>query len=182
MSEFWPWFNYLLISCNIGISNPPPLKYSDVFYGWPLRMPYAESSSARHETSCRTSILFSSQLNINSEYLFFGQKGVQTHSESVSWLMSWTDHIKGHLISKCIFGVFAFFQKTNENKSTSSKVEFVCLFFGRNVGLKKSFRICLTFREYQNWWMNHFSPGCKYNCYFRKCHAIYVSALFYIIQ
>ena len=52
---------------------------------------------------------------------------------------------KGQLISKCLFGVFTFFQKTNENKSTSSKVKFVCSFFGRNVGLKKSFRICLTF-------------------------------------
>ena len=28
---------HLLISCNIGISDPPsPLKYSYVFYGWPL--------------------------------------------------------------------------------------------------------------------------------------------------
>ena len=44
---------------------------------------------------------------------------------------------KGHLISKCLFGVINFFQKTNENKSTRSKVEFVCSFFGRNVGLKK---------------------------------------------
>ena len=52
---------------------------------------------------------------------------------------------KGQLISKCLFGVFTFFQKTNKNKSTSSKVEFVPSFFGRNVGLKKSFRICLTF-------------------------------------
>ena len=52
---------------------------------------------------------------------------------------------KGQLISKCLFGVFTFFQKTNENKSTSSKVEFVRSFFGRNVGLKQSFRICLTF-------------------------------------
>ena len=31
--------------------------------------------------------------------------------------------------------------------STSSKVEFVRSFFGRNVGLKKSFRICLTFKK-----------------------------------
>ena len=52
---------------------------------------------------------------------------------------------KGQLISKCLSGVFTFFQKTNENKSTSSKNEFVRSFFGRNVGLKKSFRICLTF-------------------------------------
>ena len=54
---------------------------------------------------------------------------------------------KGQLISKCLFGVFTFFRKTNEHKSTSSKVEFVCLFFGRNIGLKKSFRICLMARS-----------------------------------
>ena len=54
-------------------------------------------------------------------------------------------YVKGQLISKCLFGVFTFFQKTNENKSTSSKVEFVRSFFGRNFGLKKSIRICLTF-------------------------------------
>ena len=36
-------------------------------------------------------------------------------------------------------GVFTFFQKTNENKSTSSKVELFLSFSGRNVGLKKSF-------------------------------------------
>ena len=52
----------------------------------------------------------------------------------------------GQLISKCLFDVFNFFQKTNENKSTSSKVEFVPSFFGRNVDLKKSFQICLNFR------------------------------------
>ena len=52
---------------------------------------------------------------------------------------------KGQLISKCLFDVFTFFQKMNVNKSTSSEVEFVRSFFGRNVGLKKSFRICLTF-------------------------------------
>jgi hypothetical protein len=32
----------------------------------------------------------------------------------------------------------------NENKSTNSKVEFVRSFFGRNIGLKKSFPIYLT--------------------------------------
>ena len=32
---------------------------------------------------------------------------------------------KGQLISKCLFGVFTFFQKLNENTSTSSKVESV---------------------------------------------------------
>ena len=44
---------------------------------------------------------------------------------------------KDQLISKCLFGVFNFFQKMNENKSTSSKVEFDCSFFGRNVSLDK---------------------------------------------
>ena len=44
---------------------------------------------------------------------------------------------KGQLILKYLFCVFTFFQKMIENKSTSSKVEFVCSFFGRNVGLKK---------------------------------------------
>ena len=38
-------------------------------------------------------------------------------------------------------------ERKQVHKSTSSKVEFVCLFFGRNVGLKKSFRICLTFKR-----------------------------------
>ena len=46
--------------------------------------------------------------------------------------------IKGQLISKYLFGVYTFFQETNKNKSTSSKVEFVHSFFVRNVGLKKS--------------------------------------------
>ena len=47
--------------------------------------------------------------------------------------------IKGQLISKCLFGVFNFLQKTNENMSHNSKIEFVCSLFGGNVGLKNSF-------------------------------------------
>ena len=38
---------------------------------------------------------------------------------------------KGQLISKCLFGDFNFFQKTNENTLHSSKNEFICSFFGR---------------------------------------------------
>ena len=41
-------------------------------------------------------------------------------------------------------------KKTYKNKSTTmsiSKVEFVHSFFGRNVNLKKSFRLCLTFNS-----------------------------------
>ena len=52
---------------------------------------------------------------------------------------------KGQLISKFLFDAFTFFQKTNENKSTSSKVDFFLFVFGRKVSLKKLFWICLTF-------------------------------------
>ena len=60
-----------------------------------------------------------------------------------------SENYKGQLISKCLFGVFNFFQKTERNQVNlsyhSSKVEFAGSFFGRNAGLKKSFRLCLTF-------------------------------------
>ena len=52
---------------------------------------------------------------------------------------------KGQLISKCLFCVFNFFQKTNKNTSQSSKNEFVCSFFGRINGLTICFRNYLTF-------------------------------------
>ena len=35
---------------------------------------------------------------------------------------------KGQLISKCLFGIFTFFQKTNGNKSTSRQVVKLNLF------------------------------------------------------
>ena len=38
---------------------------------------------------------------------------------------------KGQLISKCLFGVFNFFLKTNKNTLYSSKKEFIHSFFGR---------------------------------------------------
>ena len=53
--------------------------------------------------------------------------------------------LKGQLISKYLFGVFNFLQKTNKNKSDSSKIEFIRSFFGENIGWKKLFRFCLTF-------------------------------------
>ena len=56
---------------------------------------------------------------------------------------------KGQLISKGLFGVFNFLKKTNKNKSHCSKIEFLRSFFGGNVGLKKSFRFCLTFNNPQ---------------------------------
>ena len=57
---------------------------------------------------------------------------------------------KGQLISKCLFGVFNFFQKMNKNKSTwgivlCSKVEFIRSFFGRIHDLTICFRVLLTF-------------------------------------
>ena len=51
----------------------------------------------------------------------------------------------------------------NENKSTSSKDKFVRSFFGRNMGLKKSFRICLTFNG---------SSIASLNCHRDTLHAI----------
>ena len=57
--------------------------------------------------------------------------------------------LKGQIISKCLFGVFNFHQKTNEKQVDlsfhSSKVKLFRLFFGGNVYLKKSFRLFLTF-------------------------------------
>ena len=47
---------------------------------------------------------------------------------------------KGQIISKCLFGVFNFFQKTNKNTSHSSKNEFIRSFFGRIHGLTICFR------------------------------------------
>ena len=44
------------------------------------------------------------------------------------------------------FWVAGFFLPGINATALSSKVEFVCSFFGRNVGLKKSFRLSLTFR------------------------------------
>ena len=48
--------------------------------------------------------------------------------------------LKGQLISKCLLGVFNFFQKTNENTWHSSKNEFIHSFFGRIHGLTICFR------------------------------------------
>ena len=73
---------------------------------------------------------------------------------------------KGQLISKCLFGVFNFFQKRNESKSTEGiRVEksiFTRSFFGRNVNLKKKiFRLCQTFStqwiEFLSEWVFLFS-------------------------
>ena len=59
---------------------------------------------------------------------------------------------KGQLISKCIFGVFDFLQKTKKKQVDlrfhSSKVEFFHSCFGGNVGLQKSFRLCMTFSSH----------------------------------
>ena len=52
---------------------------------------------------------------------------------------------KGQIITKGIFGVLKFSQKTNERIRRSSKNEFVRSFFGRIRGYQKSFRNYLTF-------------------------------------
>ena len=52
---------------------------------------------------------------------------------------------KGQVISKGLFGVLEFSQKTKERIRRSSKNEFVHSFFGRIRGYQKSFRNYLTF-------------------------------------
>ena len=52
---------------------------------------------------------------------------------------------KGQMISKGLFGILEFSQKTNEWIRRSSKNEFVRLFFGRIRGYQKPFRNYLTF-------------------------------------
>ena len=49
----------------------------------------------------------------------------------------WTAVVKGQLISKGT--------KQFDHSTVRQKNEFVCLFFGRIVGLKKTLRLCLTF-------------------------------------
>ena len=53
------------------------------------------------------------------------------------YIWKWFSLPKGQIISKRLFGVFTFFPKTNENKSTSSKVEFVHSFFWKKHWLEK---------------------------------------------
>ena len=53
--------------------------------------------------------------------------------------------VKGQIISKGLFGVLEFSQKTNKRIRRSSKNEFVRLFFGRIRGYQMSFRNYLTF-------------------------------------
>ena len=52
---------------------------------------------------------------------------------------------KGQIFSKCLIGAFTFSQKTNENKSTSSKDELFRSFFGRKWKIYKTFWKNLTF-------------------------------------
>ena len=52
---------------------------------------------------------------------------------------------KGQIISKGLFGILEFSQKTNERICHSSKNECVRLFFGRIRGYQKFFRNYLTF-------------------------------------
>ena len=56
--------------------------------------------------------------------------------------LRWT---KGQIISKGLFGVLEFSQKTKEWIRRSSKNEFVCSFFGRIWGYQKSFQNYLNF-------------------------------------
>ena len=58
---------------------------------------------------------------------------------------------KTYKLAKCLFGVFNFFQKPNENTSHSNKNEFIRSFFGRIQGYQKSFRNYLTFKKLETY-------------------------------
>ena len=60
------------------------------------------------------------------------------------------DCVKGQIISKGLFGVLDFSQKTNERIRRSSKNKFVRSFFGKIRGYQKSFQIYLTFWQVVN--------------------------------
>ena len=57
---------------------------------------------------------------------------------------------KGQIISRGLFGVLEFSQKTNKQICCSSKNEFGCSFFGRIRGYQKSFWNYLTFTLVNN--------------------------------
>ena len=57
-------------------------------------------------------------------------------------------NVKGQIISKCLFGVFNFFQKTNKIHLIVIKMNSFICFFGKNHGLTICFRIYLTFRPF----------------------------------
>ena len=87
-----------------------------------------------------------------------GSKDFRRRVQSVRYIFEKSIHLaqnyapcpilKGQLISKCLFGVFKFFQKTNKNSSHSSKNEFIHLFFGRIHDLLICFRNQLTFNRH----------------------------------
>ena len=69
-----------------------------------------------------------------------------------TWASPYFGHMvqqRGQIISKGLFGVLEFFQKTNKQICRSSKNEFVCLFFGRIRGYQKSFQNYLTFNGHE---------------------------------
>ena len=71
------------------------------------------------------------------------------YDRSVKWGTDYTHYItKGQLISKCLFGVFSFFQKTNKNKLTWGIIAVKLNSFVRYLEVllsKKSLRLFLTF-------------------------------------
>ena len=103
---------YLQISCNIEISDlPPTLKYSDVFYGWPLTIIFLrQTGSEGYSRSCPKRSRrrhqcyycqgwkrqYSDQSQVHSST--FGRRGWQSWS---CWMPSWA-------WSQCPYQVFGF--------------------------------------------------------------------------
>ena len=102
-----------------------PLRLWRLFYNYINR--HLESQNQDQRTSNR--IIVRQQKVKESEVIFLTQV-IPVDSFSSA---------KGQLISKFLFVVFHFLQKTNQNKFHNGKIEFIRSFFRGNVGLKKSF-------------------------------------------
>ena len=85
-------------------------------------------------TTISTTIETSTEV-ISTESWIIGWSTTTTHTTNTATSTTPTTSTKGQIISKCLFGVFNFFQKTNANTSHTSKNEFIRSFFGRILGL-----------------------------------------------
>ena len=108
--------------------------------------------------SITQSIIYFLALKIRKIEATLNEKKIIQNEFSYSWVSNVSDQnyimsqfaldlvfTKGQLISKSLFCVFNFLQKTNKNKSYISKNECIRSFFGGNRWLQKPFRKYLTF-------------------------------------
>ena len=72
---------------------------------------------------------------------FFFQRTLETQGNLIKYCCNKDLIAKGQIISKCLFRVFNFFQKTNDNKLHSSKNELISYFLEEFKAWQFSFEI-----------------------------------------